>query len=197
MNFFRRLGNKNYHNTNGHKTDSDALFSLSSAQITLETNLDLRYTGKAAMSLKSVSGRFFSEALAEIKHFLDVSKADSELSYKMINDSYGYLWIVFESPKIEDMILCISGVGQILDDRSFAKQLLATLIQFQSKRNKNANFHQYLVYNYTLNRFYPFVPINKNERDNKIEREIMETIADEIPIEKDISLWYPIWNLAL
>ena len=194
MNFFRRLTNKN---TDDHQTDSDALFSLLSAQTTLETNLDLKCTGKATMGLKSVSGRFFTETITEIRHFLDVSKVDSNLSYKMINDSYGYLWIVFESPKIEDIILCISGVGQILHDRSFAKQLLATLIQFQSKRNKYANYHQYLVYNYTLNRFYPFVPINKSERDNKIEREIMETIADEIPMEKDISLWYPIWNLAL
>ena len=194
MNFFKRLTNKN---TDDHKTDSDALFSLISAQTTLETSLDLKCTGKATMSLKSVSGRFFTETITEIRHFLDVSKADSNLSYKMINDSYGYLWIVFESPKIEDIILCISGVGQILHDRSFAKQLLATLIQFQSKRNKIANYYQYLVYSYTLNRFYPFVPVNMNERDNKIEREIMETIADEIPIEKDVSLWYPFWNLAL
>lgn len=194
MNFFKRLTNKN---TDDHKIDSDALFSLISAQTTLETSLDLKCTGKATMGLKSVSGRFFTETITEIRHFLDVSKVDSNLSYKMINDSYGYLWIVFESPKIEDIILCISGVGQILHDRSFAKQLLATLIQFQSKRNKIANYYQYLVYSYTLNRFYPFVPVNKNERDTKIEREIMETIADEIPIEKDVSLWYPIWNLAL
>ena len=194
MNFFKRLTNKN---TDDHKTDADALFSLISAQTTLETSLDLKCTGKATMSLKSVSGRFFTETITEIRHFLDVSKVDSNLSYKMINDSYGYLWIVFESPKIEDIILCISGVGQILHDRSFEKQLLATLIQFKSKRNKNANYHQYLVYSYTLNRFYPFVPVNKNERDNKIEREIMETIADEIPIERDVSLWYPIRNLAL
>ena len=196
MNFFRRLGNKNYHNTNGYKTDSDALFSLCSAQITLETNLNLRCTGKAAMILKSVSGRFFTEAVAEIKHFLDVSKAESDLSYRMINDSYGYLWIIFESSKIEDIILGISAVGQIIHDRSFAKQLLAALFQFSNKKNNN-DANQYLVYNYTLNKFYPFAPFNKNKRDDKIEREIMKTIVDELPVEKDVSLWYPIWNFAL
>ena len=196
MNFFRRLVNKNYHNTNGYKTDSDVLFSLCSAQITLETNLDLRYTGKAAMSLKSVSGRFFTEAVAEVKHFLDVSKADSDLSYRMINDSYGYLWIIFESSKIEDIISGISAVGQIIHDRSFAKQLLAALFQFSNKKNNNGA-NRYLVYNYTLNKFYPFAPLDKNKRDDKIEREIIKTIVDELPVEKDVSLWYPIWNSAL
>jgi hypothetical protein len=196
LNFLRRFGNKNHHNTNGHKTDADALFSLCSAQITLETNLDLRYTGKAAMSLKSVSGRFFTEAVAEIKHFLDVSKADSDLSYRIINDSFGYLWIIFESSKIEDIILGISAVGQIIHDRSFAKQLLAALFQFSNKKNNN-DANQYLVYNYTLNKFYPFAPLNENKRDDKIEREIMKTIVDELPVEKDVSLWYPIWNYAI
>jgi hypothetical protein len=196
LNFLRRFGNKNHHNTNGHKTDADALFSLCSAQITLETNLDLRYTGKAAMSLKSVSGRFFTEAVAEIKHFLDVSKADSDLSYRIINDSFGYLWIIFESSKIEDIILGISAVGQIIHDRSFAKQLLAALFQFSNRKNNN-DANQYLVYNYTLNKFYPFAPLNENKRDDKIEREIMKTIVDELPVEKDVSLWYPIWNYAI
>jgi hypothetical protein len=196
LNFLRRLGNKNYNNTNGHKSDADALFSLCSAQITLETNLDLRYTGKAAMSLKSVSGRFFTEAVAEIKHFLDVSKADSDLSYRIINDSYGYLWIMFESSKIEDIISGISAVGQIIHERSFAKQLLAALFQFSNKKNNN-DANQYLVYNYTLNKFYPFAPLDKNKRDDKIEREIMKTIVDELPVEKDVSLWYPIWNFAI
>jgi hypothetical protein len=195
LNFFRRLKNKN---TNGHQTDSGALFSLLSAQTTLETKLDLKCTGKAALSLKSVSGRFFTETLAEIKQFLDVSKVDSHLSYRMISDSYGYLWFIFESPKIEDLVLCVSGVGQLIHDRSFEKQLLAALFQFRNERNSHSNQHnQYLVYSYALNKFYPFVPVNKNERDNKTEREIMKTIVDEIPIEKDISLWYPIWSVAL
>jgi hypothetical protein len=48
-----------------------------------------------------------------------------------------------------------------------------------------------------LNKFYPFVPVNKNERDNEIEREIMLTIVAEMPFEKDVSLWYPIWDLPL
>lgn len=195
MNLFRILRKKGNYRTNKNQIDSDALFSLSSAHVTLETKLNLRSTGKAAIGLKSVSGRLFAETIEEIKHFLDVSKTESDLSYKMINDSYGYLWIILQCKKIEDIISGISAVGQIVHDRNFSKQLFAALFQFSNANNRSNN--RYLIYSFALNKFYPFVPVNKNERDNKIEREIMKTIVDEMPFEKDASLWYPIWDHIL
>jgi hypothetical protein len=195
LNLFRILRKKGNYRTNKNQIDSDALFSLSSAHVTLETKLNLRSTGKAAIGLKSVSGRLFAETIEEIKHFLDVSKTESDLSYKMINDSYGYLWIILQCKKIEDIISGISAVGQIVHDRDFSKQLFAALFQFSNSNNRSNN--RYLIYSFALNKFYPFVPVNKNERDNEIEREIMKTIVDEMPFEKDVSLWYPIWDHIL
>lgn len=195
MNLFRILRKKGNYRTNKNQIDSDALFSLSSAHVTLETKLNLRSTGKAAISLKSVSGRLFAETIEEIKNFLDVSKTESDLSYKMINDSYGYLWIILQCKKIEDIISGISAVGQIVHDRNFSKQLFAALFQFSNANNRSNN--RYLIYSFALNKFYPFVPVNKNERDNEIERELMKTIVDEMPFEKDVSLWYPIWDHIL
>jgi hypothetical protein len=197
MNFLKRFGNTNYHAKN-HQLDSEALFTLSSGQISLESKLNLKSTGKAAISLKSVSGRFFAETMSEVQNFLDVSKTDSDLSYQVANDSYGYLWIILQSSEIEDNISAISAVGQAINDRGFSKQLFAAVFQFSNNNNNNNKTNnRYLVYNYNLNKFYPFVPINKSERDNEIEREIMLTIVAEMPFEKDVSLWYPIWGLPL
>ena len=192
MNFFKRLGNTNSH-AKKHQMDSEALFTLSSGQISLETKLNLKSTGKAAISLKSVSGRFFGETMSEVQNFLDVSKKDSDLSYQVANDCYGYLWIILQSAEIEDIISAICAVGQTINDRGFSKQLFAAVFQFSNNKTNN----RYLIYNYNLNRFYPFVPVNKNERDNEIEKEIMVTIVAEMPFEKDASLWYPIWGLPL
>ena len=193
MNFLKRLGNTNYHAKN-HQLDSEALFTLSSGQISLESKLNLKSTGKAAISLKSVSGRFFADTMSEVQNFLDVSKTDSGLSYQVANDSYGYLWIILQSAEIEDIISAISAVGQTINDRGFSKQLFAAVFQFS---NNNKTNNRYLIYNYNLNKFYPFVPVNKNERDNEIENEIMVTVVAEMPLEKDASLWYPIWGLPL
>ena len=195
MNFFRRIRKKASYHINDYTIDSGSLFSLSSAQITLEIKLNLKSTGKAAIGLKNVSGRMFAEMVEEIRNFLDVSKTDSDLSYRVINDAYDYLWIVIQSGKVEDIISGISAVGQTVQDRGFSNQLFVAIFQFRNYNN-NKNDH-YLVYNYASNKFYPFVPVSKNERDNEIEREIFETIVNEMPFERDDSLWYPIWNLTL
>lgn len=195
MNFFRRIRKKASYHINDYTIDSGSLFSLSSAQITLEIKLNLKSTGKAAIGLKNVSGRMFAEMVEEIRNFLDVSKTDSDLSYRVINDAYDYLWIVIQSGKVEDIISGISAVGQTVQDRGFSNQLFVAIFQFRNYNN-NKNDH-YLVYNFASNKFYPFVPVSKNERDNEIEREIFETIVNEMPFERDDSLWYPIWNLTL
>jgi chlorite dismutase len=156
----------------------------------------LKSTGKAAIGLKNVSGRMFAEMVEEIRSFLNVSKTDSDISYRVINDAYDYLWIVIQSGKVEDIISSISAVGQTVHDRGFSNQLFVAIFQFRNYNNNNKNDH-YLVYNFASNKFYPFVPVSKNERDNEIEREIFETIVNEMPIERDDSLWYPIWNLTL
>ena len=194
MNFFRRLKKYTGYNADNHQIDSEALFSLSSAQLTLETGLEFISTGKAAIGLKGVSGRLFRDTINEITHFLDVSKTESGLSYRVVNDSYGYLWITLESGETEDILSGISAVGQTVHDRGFSKQLFAAVFQFSTGLRRN---NLYLVYNYALNKFYPFVPVNKNERDSIIERQIMEMLKDEIPFEKDASLWYPIRDLNL
>ena len=195
MNFFRRIRKDASYHINDYTIDSGSLFSLSSAQITLEIKLNLKSTGKAAIGLKNVSGRMFAEMVEEIRNFLDVSKTESDLSYRAINDAYDYLWIVIQSGKVENIISGISAVGQTVHDRGFSNQLFVAIFQFRNYNN-NKNDH-YLVYNFASNKFYPFVPVSKNERDNKIESEIMETIENEMPFERDNPLWYPIWNLTL
>jgi hypothetical protein len=195
LNFFKRLLKNTRYHVNDYDIDSGSLFSLSSARITLETRLNLKSTGKAALGLKNVSGRIFAETVEEIKNFLDISKRESDLSYRLMNDSYDYIWIVFQSGKVGDIISSISATGEIVHDKGFSKQLFVAVFQFSNYNGIKSD--HYLVYNYATNKFYPFVLLSKNERDNKIENEIMETVSNEIPFERDESLWYPIWNLTL
>jgi hypothetical protein len=56
-----------------------------------------------------------------------------------------------------------------------------------------------LIYNYKLDKFYPFVPYssswNSKKRNHDQEFKIMKEISDTIKIEENPSLWYPIWNI--
>ncbi|HZD83156.1 MAG TPA: hypothetical protein VE076_09785 [Nitrososphaeraceae archaeon] len=197
MSFFRKF--RKSINNNKPKTDSDAIFSLSSAYITLETKLGLKNTARCAVSLKSVSGMHFSEMKNDIQRFLDASKAEFELSYNIVTDSYGYLWVILQGKSMEDILAQLIAVGDTIQDKGFSSHLLAAVFEFsdEGKNNNNKKHRQYLIYNYKYNKFYPFVPIGQEIRNTEEEMRIMAEIADEISFERDMTLWYPLWDLPL
>jgi hypothetical protein len=194
LSFFRKF-RKGYNN-NKPGTDSDAIFSLSSAYITLETKLGLKSTGRCALSLKSVDGMHFTEMKDDIQRFLNIGKSDVELSNRMIVDSYGYLWVILDGKSMGDILAGISAVGDTIQEKGFSNQLLVAIFEFNNKEKPNNGDNiQYLVYNYKFNKFYPFVPFGQKTRNSENEMKIMATIADEVPFEKDMTLWYPLWDL--
>jgi hypothetical protein len=191
LRFFGKFIKKKYNS----KTDSDVLFSLSSAYLTIESKLGLKNSGRCALSLKTISGMYFNEMKDDIKRFLDISKTDFELTYRTVIDSYGYLWVILEGKRMEDLLAGISAVGDTVDEKGFSDQLLAAIFEFTDDRNRK----EYLIYNYKRNTFYPFVPLDndKKSRNTEEEMKIMATIGDEVPLERDMTLWYPLWDLPL
>ncbi len=197
MNFFRKF----IKNTDNRKlqTDSDAIFSLSSTYISLETKLGLKSTGRCAICVEKVSGSHFDELKRNIDSFLDSVKTDFELSYSTLVDKYEYLWIIIDAKRIEDIVACVTAVGETIEERGFSDQLLSAVIEFSSDGIENP---YYLIYNYKLDSFYPFVPtnttINQRRRNNQAEMKIMAAVTDDkLPFEKDMTRWYPIWDLPL
>jgi hypothetical protein len=205
LSFFRKIRKGVYRNKNNQpKTDSDAIFCLSSATITLETKLGLKTTGRCGLTVKSTSGMYFDEMRNEIQRFLGISKPDFELEYRTVIDSYGYLWILLTGKSMEDLLAAITAVGDTIQEKGFSSQILASVFEFSQQNkptiiennNKNKNSTWYLIYNYKSNKFYPFVPLfGKKTRDTESEMRLMATLQEEIPFEKDMSMWYPIWDL--
>jgi hypothetical protein len=191
LRFFGKFIKKKYNS----KTDSDVIFSLSSAYLTIESKMGLKNSGRCALSLKSISGMYFNEMKDDIKRFLDISKTDFELTYRTVIDSYGYLWVILEGKRMEDLLAGISAVGDTVDEKGFSDQLLAAIFEFTDDKNRK----EYLIYNYKRNTFYPFVPLDDDEKSRNTEEEmkIMATIGDEVPLERDMTLWYPLWDLPL
>ena len=196
MNFFRRLRESISTSGGGSKkreTDSDTISSLSSAYIALNTRLDLKSTGRSAICIKKVDLVPFSEMKQEIENFLDASKADFELTYRTIVDPYEYLWIIIMTKTLEDNVAAIISIGDTIEEKGFSDKLLASIFDF------NDGTANYLIYNYKLDKFYPFVPISEQQkrRDHDKELKIMSAVGDELPVEKDMSNWYPIWNIPI
>jgi hypothetical protein len=95
-----------------------------------------------------------------------------------------------------DILAGISAVGDTIQEKGFTNQLLVAVFEFNNKEKpNNGDSIQYLIYNYKFNKFYPFVPFGQKTRNSESEMKIMATIAAEVPFEKDMTLWYPLWDL--
>jgi hypothetical protein len=197
MSFFSRLWKRSSgNNSKKIEADFDAINSLSSAYIALETKLLLKSTGRTAICIKRANTPQFNEMKQEIEKFLEASKADFELTFRTVVDPYDYLWIIILSKTIEDDVAAITSIGDTIEEKGFSDRLLASVFELN-----NGTTNEYLIYNYKLDKFYPFVPINEQQkqRNHSEELKIMSALADEkkLPFEKEMSKWYPIWNIPV
>ena len=200
---FDRIKNRvsRWANDESRANDSDLIFSLSSSHITLDRKIGLVTTGRCVLVIKTNGGQYFREMEQEVKRFLDALETEDssavDLHHDTITDYHGYLWIVLYGKRIEDLLAGLTAVGDLVMERGFSNQILAAAFQFYNERDNNQS--SFLVYDYKRNKFYPFVPVShkRKTRNRTEEMRIMETMADEMPFEKDKDLWHPFWNLPL
>ncbi len=173
---------------------SDSLFALTTAAVSLDTRLGIRSSGRAAICLHDTDGTRFSDMIEENRRFLDISKDEFHLSYEVTKDSLGYIWFVLHGGQIEDLVTAVNAIGETVMENGFQSQLLASLFEFKSDRGPDI---LYLIYNYKQNLFYPFVPMRDKTRNNEIELRILALMKEELPMQEDLELWYPMWDMPI
>ena len=180
----------------------EGIFSLTSGYITLEAKLGLRSTNRCGICIKNVNGTYFSDTIKEVQEFLRVSSSEFRTEHILINDKYGYLWIMIRGMSIEDILVASNGIADIVTERGFKDQMLAAVFEFSKTVSPNSNLdsreleRQFLIFNYKREKFYPFVPLAAQEkRRSDLELALMSIISKEIPWESDMTVWYPMWNM--
>jgi hypothetical protein len=188
--------------------DSESIAALSLACIKLDDNLGLKSTGKCGIFVKSVNSETFKQMKEHVDNFLknviDKKNTNFDIAFDSKIDNYGYLWFIIKGKSIEEIVAVINAIGDIIHEKGFSRQLLANIFEFSSgygmNRNGVVNNNQYLIYNYKLDKFYPFIPFSLSsdikKRDHDQEFKIMKETSDTIKIEENPSLWYPIWHIS-
>jgi hypothetical protein len=169
----------------------DALFAVPGAAVTLEAGMGLATAGAAAVCFKPGSGNDFAVTQAEIGELLELSKGDTGSEISQSTDSYGYHWIVVRDPDVSDLVTAVHMVNATLADRGYSHQLLASVFAFGAGADV-----AYLVYLFKRGTFYPFVPAagGGEKRDNQRELQIQGALRGEVPLEADLTRWFPIWG---
>jgi hypothetical protein len=187
------LGNVLFGRKKLKDSSGERLFAISTARITLETELGLRPTGAAGVCFKPLSAGEFVRAENELQELLDVVANESGSKVERRGDELGFEWLIIRDQDFEDLVNSVHLVASELESRGFGPQLLAALFPFESKGFDPK--HVYWIYGFKRGKFWPFVPKGEDkERDNAEELELKAKLEKELPIESDLSRWFGIFD---
>jgi hypothetical protein len=173
----------------------DRLFALSTAQITLETELGLKPAGIAAVCFKPLSAGEFARAEQEIDELLGVTAQSTGATVRRRSDSFGFQWLVVHDPDFEDLVTTVNLVSTELDGRGFGSQLLAALFAFHDPKSDRRIF---IVYGYKTGTFWPFIPTGDGQnRANAEELRLKNELGSELPIEPQLERWLGLFDAPL
>jgi hypothetical protein len=172
------------------EASGEKLFALSTARVTLETELGLKPAGAAALCFKPLSAGEFVRAENEMQELLDVAASSSGSRIRRRSDQFGFEWLIVEDEDFEDLVTTVHLVTSELQARGFGPQLLASIFRFEGGKHP-----VYWIYGYKRGAFWPFVPTGKDqERDNAEELELKAKLERELPIEEDLSRWFGMFD---
>ena len=173
----------------------DRLFALSTARVTLDTELGLQTAGAGGVVFKPLSAGEFVRAENDLQQVLDAVAGESGSRLERKSDDFGYEWIVVRDADLEDQVTTVHAVAQGLQEAGFGEQLLAAAFKFEPKFGDGKTV--YWVYGYKQGAFWPFVPKGEKERDNAEELELKAKLEKELPIEQDLSRWFGLFDAPL
>ncbi|MBN1456155.1 MAG: hypothetical protein JW945_07905 [Methanomicrobia archaeon] len=168
----------------------DALFSISTAYVTLETKLDLHHAGAAGICFKIIPSTAFERLRADLKELLELARRETATEFELVSDQLGFLWIVLHDTDFEDLVTTLHLISETVIESGFDDQLLSSVFKF-TKESKPI----YLIYAYKRGCYYPFVPLQGRERDVQYELKLRAQLEAELPWEKNMETWYPLWDL--
>jgi hypothetical protein len=168
---------------------TDKLFAISTVAITLETGLGLQPYDAAAVCIKPMESSKYEAARSEIEDLLKLGVKETQ--YSIQKDEFSYIWVILKNSHFDNLVTNIHMVSQILIEQGFGTQLLAAVYRFKGEATV------YLIFNFKLGSYYPFVPSINQQRNTSLEFRLKSLIGTELPIEKDETKWYPMWGMPI
>ena len=171
----------------------DRLFAMTTAQVTLETAMGLKHRSVAGIAFQSLATADFKSIVADTKELLEGAAEDTGTKVETATDAYGYAWIVLRDEDFDDLVVSINTVSSSLEGGGYGDRLLAAVFAFEEDGRPI-----YFIYNYKRGFFYPFVPApGDKQRNNEREFQLKAQLGNELPIEAELSRWFPLWGIPL
>jgi len=172
----------------------DRLFAITTAYVTLQTQLDITSRGAAAIVFQPLATADFESIVKEMEEVVRSTAADSGTTVTSTDDAFGFRWLVLRGSDFEDLVVGINAVSGALETGGYGDRVLCAVFAFQDGKGRRL----YWIYNYKRGAFYPFVPDpGDQQRNNERELQLKAQIGRELPVEEDLERWFPLWGIPV
>src|SRR3954462_9923639 len=152
---------------------------MATAQVTLETSMNMKSRGRAAIVFQQIASADFKQILSDSEDLIKSAAKDTGTSLEQSDDDYGYRWMVFKDPEFEDLVTAVNTVASELQAGGYGDRILAAVFAWQDDKGQDVDF----IYNFKRGRFYPFVPKPGKERDTEYELRVKAQLEQDMPFE--------------
>lgn len=167
----------------------DNLFAVPDAALTLQVSAGLRPTGAGSVAFRAAEGQAFADVQADVQQLLD---ADGGPAVEATVDRHGFTWLLcrHHPDEVPALVTELHAVNASLADHGFGPALLCSIVGFERADGRRLG----LVYLYKRGTFYPFAPLDGEQRDNPLELQVRGMLTNDLPVEPDLSRWFPVWG---
>ena len=148
-------------------------------------------TGVSSICFRAIETRAFRDVEYNVRDRL-TQGTDNPLTVELIDDSYGYTWMVIRGApeNFQSLTHRMYTAGSTLVQNGFGPQLLCSVTPFRDRGDRNIA----IVYLYKRGTFYPFAPQSAESRNNELELHVKSVLQGKLPIEADLRRWHPVWG---
>jgi hypothetical protein len=169
------------------EADLDVLFAVPQASLSLQTE-GFAPTGSGSVCFRDVEGAADDAVMADAEQLITTGPG---AAVSRSTDRFGFHWLTVTRTDrdVSGLVTDLHAVNSSLADAGFGSALLCSTIVFTTRDGPLG-----LVYLYKRGTFYPFAPLTGEKRDNALELRVRGIVAEDVPIEPDLSKWLAIWG---
>ena len=173
---------------------TDRLFAMTTASIELDSAQGIRTNGQAAIVFQPLGTGDFQQIVTEMEELVEATGGETGTTLRTADDTYGYRWMIFEDPDIEDLVVGINAVSDALAVGGYSDRTLCAVFAF----DETPKGRVYFIYNYKRGQWYPFVPASgTQQRNTEKELQLKAKLTGELPIEPELERWFPLWGIPI
>ncbi len=166
---------------------------MTTAQITLDMELGLTSSGKAAIVFQPLATADFEQIVRDMEEVVRGTGEETGTTIDVSDDEFGYRWMILSDPDFEDLVVGINAVSTALEAGGYGDRILCAVFSFRDERDRSL----YWIYNYKRGAFYPFAPAGKQQRDTERELRAKAQIGADLPVEAELERWFPLWGIPI